>query len=51
MLGVLEIQNLRPGQLVQTFDEPLQDGEDGRCLQRDTLLVLVIERPVETVEV
>gem|GEM_PF-4989391 len=51
VLGVLEIQNLGPGQLVQAVDKPLQDGEDSRSLRRDTLLILVIERPVETVEI
>jgi hypothetical protein len=51
VLGILEIQNLRPCQLVQAFDKPLEDGEDGRCLQCNTLLILVIERPVETVEI
>jgi hypothetical protein len=51
VLGVLEIQNLRPSQLVQVIGEPLQDGEDGLCLQCDTLLALVIERSVEAIEI
>jgi len=51
VLGVLEFQDIRPDQLVQAFDEPLQDREDGPCLRRDTLLALVIERPVETIEI
>jgi hypothetical protein len=51
VLRVFELQDIRPYQLVQVFDEPLQDREDGPCLRRDTLLVLVIERPVETIEI
>jgi hypothetical protein len=51
VLGVLKIKNIRPSQLVHAIDDPLQDEEDGRRLQRDTLLALVIERPVEAVEI
>jgi hypothetical protein len=51
MLRVLELQNLRPSELVQTVGESLQDGEDRRCFHHDPLLTLVIERPVEAVEI
>ena len=51
MLRVFEIQNGRPGQAVAAISDSLEDFKDRGGFPGDPGLVLVIEWPVETVQV
>jgi hypothetical protein len=49
VLGVLELKDSRPRQMVGAVDDPSQDREDGGGFASDAVLALIIERPIETV--
>jgi hypothetical protein len=51
VLGVLELQDSRPCQVVDAVDNPLKDREDCGGFLGDAVLVLVIKRAVEAVQV
>src|SRR5262252_7389241 len=51
MLSILKCEYIRPYQMVNTLRNALQDSEYRLSLLRNPCLVLIIKRPIETVEI
>jgi hypothetical protein len=51
MLSILKREYIRPYQVVNAMSNALKDSEYRRSFLRDPCLVLIIKRPIETVEI
>ena len=51
MLSILKREYIRPYQVVNAMSNALKDSEYRRSLLRNPCLVLIIKRPIETVEI
>jgi len=51
MLRILKIEYTRPCQMVNAIDNALQNRKNSSCFLGNPCLVLVIKRPIETVEI
>jgi len=51
MSSILKREHRRPNEAVGSLYDPVQDAKDGLCLLSDPCLPLVVEGPVETVQV
>jgi hypothetical protein len=51
MLGILKIQYSGPCQLVNTRHNALEDSKDSSSFLGNTILLLIVERSVETIQI